>query len=88
MAKGSTKSEALGEVFFAMPGNANEWDEIESLAKRKEKWLRKYEDVTGYFDGERPGGLRHEESHWYKTLENNLHWQLDFTFRPPCGYII
>lgn len=29
-------------VFFAILGNANEWGEIESFAKRKEKWLRKY----------------------------------------------
>lgn len=29
-------------VFFALLGNANEWGEIESFAKRKEKWLRKY----------------------------------------------
>lgn len=29
-------------VFFALLGNANEWGEIESIAKRKEKWLRKY----------------------------------------------
>ena len=29
-------------VFFAVLGNANEWGEIESFAKRKERWLRKY----------------------------------------------
>ena len=29
-------------TFFAMLGNANEWGEIESFAKKKEKWLRKY----------------------------------------------
>ena len=29
-------------VFFAVLGNANEWGEIESFAKRKEPWLRKY----------------------------------------------
>lgn len=29
-------------VFFAVLGNADEWGEIESFAKRKEKWLRKY----------------------------------------------
>lgn len=29
-------------VFFAVLGNANEWGEIESFAKRKEKWLRKH----------------------------------------------
>lgn len=29
-------------VFFAMLGNANEWKEIESFAKKKEAWLRKY----------------------------------------------
>lgn len=29
-------------VFFAIIGNANEWGEIESFAKRKEKWLRRY----------------------------------------------
>ena len=29
-------------VFFAVLGNANEWSEIESFAKRKEEWLRKY----------------------------------------------
>ena len=27
---------------FAVLGNANEWNEIESFAKKKEKWLRKY----------------------------------------------
>ena len=29
-------------VFFALLGNADEWSEIESFAKRKEKWLRRY----------------------------------------------
>lgn len=29
-------------VFFALLGNANEWGEIESFAKSKEKWLRRY----------------------------------------------
>jgi len=29
-------------VFFAVLGNADEWGETESYAKRKEKWLRKY----------------------------------------------
>lgn len=29
-------------VFFALLGNADEWGEIESFAKQKEKWLRKY----------------------------------------------
>lgn len=29
-------------VFFAVLGNANEWGEIESFGKSKEKWLRKY----------------------------------------------
>ena len=29
-------------VFFAVLGNANEWGEIESFAKRKEPWFRKY----------------------------------------------
>lgn len=29
-------------VFFAVLGNANEWGEMESFAKKKEKWLRKY----------------------------------------------
>lgn len=29
-------------VFFSVLGNADEWGEIESFAKRKEKWLRKY----------------------------------------------
>lgn len=29
-------------VFFALLGNANEWGEIESFARSKEKWLRKY----------------------------------------------
>lgn len=29
-------------VFFALLGNANEWSEIESFARQKEKWLRKY----------------------------------------------
>lgn len=36
----------LGDVvmiaFFALLGNANEWGEIESFARRKEKWSRKY----------------------------------------------
>lgn len=36
----------LGDIvmitFFAILGNANEWGEIESFARRKEKWLRKY----------------------------------------------
>lgn len=29
-------------VFFAVLGNADEWGEIESFAKKKEKWLWKY----------------------------------------------
>ena len=29
-------------VFFALLGNADEWGEIESFARKKEKWLRKY----------------------------------------------
>ena len=29
-------------VFFAILGNADEWGEIESFAKKKEAWLRKY----------------------------------------------
>lgn len=29
-------------VFFALLGNANEWGEIESFARQKEKWLRRY----------------------------------------------
>lgn len=29
-------------VFFAILGNANEWGEIESFAKKKEDWLHKY----------------------------------------------
>ena len=29
-------------TFFAILGNANEWEEIESFARKKEKWLRKY----------------------------------------------
>ena len=29
-------------VFFAMLSNANEWAEIESFAKKKEEWLRRY----------------------------------------------
>lgn len=36
----------LGDIimiaFFAVLGNASEWGEIESFAKRKEKWLCKY----------------------------------------------
>ncbi|MCM1233444.1 MAG: transposase family protein [Ruminococcus flavefaciens] len=41
MAKKSTRLEVV-IVFFAVLGNADEWGEIESFAKRKEKWLRKY----------------------------------------------
>lgn len=29
-------------VFFALLGNANEWKEMESFARKKEAWLRKY----------------------------------------------
>ena len=36
----------LGDIimitFFAILGNADEWGEIESFARKKEKWLRKY----------------------------------------------
>ena len=36
----------LGDIimitFFAILANANEWGEIESFARKKEKWLRKY----------------------------------------------
>lgn len=35
-------SDIIMIVFFAVLGNANEWGEIESFAKKKEKWLRKY----------------------------------------------
>lgn len=29
-------------IFFATLSNANEWAEIESFAKKKEAWLRRY----------------------------------------------
>lgn len=36
----------LGDIimitFFAILGNADEWGGIESFAKKKEKWLKKY----------------------------------------------
>lgn len=36
----------LGDIimitFFAILGNANEWEEIETFGRKKEKWLRKY----------------------------------------------
>lgn len=35
-------SDIIMIVFFAVLGNANEWGEIESFAKKKEKWLRNY----------------------------------------------
>lgn len=39
----------LGDIimitFFALLANANEWGEIESFARSKEKWLRKYLDL-------------------------------------------
>ena len=35
-------SDIIMIVFFAVLGNANEWGEIESFARKKEKWLRKY----------------------------------------------
>lgn len=41
----------LGDIvmiaFFAILGNADEWGEMESFAKRKEKWLRKYLELPG-----------------------------------------
>ncbi|MFQ9074373.1 MAG: transposase family protein [Lachnospiraceae bacterium] len=38
----STLGDIIMIVFFAVLGNADEWGEIESFAKRKEKWLRRY----------------------------------------------
>lgn len=38
-------SDIIMIVFFAMLSNANEWAEIESFAKKKETWLRKYLDL-------------------------------------------
>lgn len=35
-------SDIIMIVFFAMLANANEWEGIESFAKKKEAWLRKY----------------------------------------------
>ena len=39
-------SDIIMIVFFAILANANEWGEIESFAKRKEKWLRKHLDLS------------------------------------------
>ena len=35
-------SDIIMITFFALLANANEWGEIESFAKSKESWLRKY----------------------------------------------
>ncbi|MDR0324347.1 MAG: transposase family protein, partial [Treponema sp.] len=35
-------SDILMIVLFAVMSNANEWGEIESFGKKKEKWLRKF----------------------------------------------
>ena len=39
-------SDIIMIVFFAMLANANEWGEIESFAKRKEKWLRQHLELS------------------------------------------
>lgn len=49
-------------VFFAILGNANEWAEIESFAKKKEKWLRKYLEL--------PNGIPTDDT--YRIVIGNI----------------
>ena len=49
-------------VFFAVLGNADEWGEIESFAKRKEKWLRKYLEL--------PSGIPTDDT--YRVVMGNI----------------
>lgn len=44
-------------VFFAILGNANEWGEIETFARKKEKWLQKYLEL--------PNGIPTDDTDWY-----------------------
>ena len=49
-------------VFFAVLGNADEWGEIESFAKRKEKWLRRYLEL--------PNGIPTDDT--YRVVMGNI----------------
>lgn len=55
-------------VFFAVLGNANEWGEIESFAKRKEKWLRKYLEL--------PFGIPTDDT--YRVVMSNINTEQFF----------
>lgn len=49
-------------VFFAVLGNADEWGEIESFAKRKEEWLRRYLEL--------PNGIPTDDT--YRVVMGNI----------------
>lgn len=53
---------SLPIIFFAVLGNADEWGEIESFAKRKEMWLRKYLEL--------PSGIPTDDT--YRIVMGNI----------------
>ncbi len=63
-------------VFFAVLGNANEWAEIETFAKRKEKWLRKYLEL--------PYGVPTDDT--YRIVFSNI--STDHFFQVTAGILL
>ena len=63
-------------VFFAILGNANEWGEIESFGKSKEKWLRKYLEL--------PFGVPTDDT--YRVVFSNI--RTDHFFEVTVGILL
>ncbi|WP_285825635.1 ISAs1 family transposase [Schaedlerella arabinosiphila] len=63
-------------VFFAILGNANEWGEIESFAKKKEAWLRKYLEL--------PYGIPTDDT--YRIVIGNIN--TDYFFQVTVGLLL
>lgn len=63
-------------VFFAILGNADEWGEIESFAKKKEAWLRKYLEL--------PYGIPTDDT--YRVVIGNIN--TDYFFHATVGLLI
>ena len=63
-------------VFFAILGNANEWGEIESFARKKEGWLRQYLEL--------PYGIPTDDT--YRIVIGNIN--TDHFFRVTVGLLM
>ncbi len=63
-------------VFFAVLGNANEWGEIESFGKSKEKWLRRYLEL--------PFGVPTDDT--YRVVFSNI--STDHFFQVTVGILL